>query len=174
MRHGTRETFNHARGIMQAQQFVTASTLSERLGLPKSTVYRMAARGLIPSVPWGVKLSGRRFSEQEVRSALARLQARPSDHDQTGGNLMPKRIQLSRKKGWRKPARAVVVARPSKWGNPFKVGEHGTHAECIALYRDYLPGSGLPVEELRGKDLACWCPLGGPCHGDILLEAANG
>ena len=34
---------------------------------------------------------------------------------------MPERIQLRRTKGWRKPEGAVVVSRPSKWGNPFKV-----------------------------------------------------
>ena len=34
-----------------------------------------------------------------------------------------KRIQLRRTKGWRKPEGAVVVARPSKWGNPFRVGD---------------------------------------------------
>lgn len=28
--------------------------------------------------------------------------------------------------------------------------------------------------ELRGHDLACWCPLGQPCHADVLLELANG
>lgn len=32
---------------------------------------------------------------------------------------MPKRIQLSRRAGWRKSEGAVVVARPTKWGNPF-------------------------------------------------------
>lgn len=26
---------------------------------------------------------------------------------------------------------------------------------------------------LRGKDLACWCPLDKPCHADVLLELAN-
>ena len=31
----------------------------------------------------------------------------------------PKRIQLSRAKGWRKPEGARSVARPSRWGNPF-------------------------------------------------------
>lgn len=35
----------------------------------------------------------------------------------------PHRVQLSRKKGWRKPENTVVVARPSKWGNPFRVGQ---------------------------------------------------
>jgi hypothetical protein len=27
--------------------------------------------------------------------------------------------------------------------------------------------------ELRGKDLACWCKAGDPCHADVLLELAN-
>lgn len=40
---------------------------------------------------------------------------------------MPERIQLRRTRGWRKPAGAVVVARPSRWGNPFRLGgESGT------------------------------------------------
>jgi len=33
----------------------------------------------------------------------------------------PKRIQLRRTKGWRKPEGAIVVARPGPWGNPFRV-----------------------------------------------------
>lgn len=36
---------------------------------------------------------------------------------------MPERIRLSRQKGWRLPADAVSVARPGRWGNPFKVGQ---------------------------------------------------
>lgn len=36
---------------------------------------------------------------------------------------MPERIQLKRTKGWRKPEGAIVVSRPSKWGNPFSVGD---------------------------------------------------
>lgn len=27
--------------------------------------------------------------------------------------------------------------------------------------------------DLRGHDLACWCPLDQPCHADVLLELAN-
>lgn len=34
---------------------------------------------------------------------------------------MPERVQLSRKRGYRKPENAVVVSRPSKWGNPFRI-----------------------------------------------------
>ncbi len=29
------------------------------------------------------------------------------------------------------------------------------------------------VAGLRGKNLACWCKLGAPCHADVLLELAN-
>ena len=29
------------------------------------------------------------------------------------------------------------------------------------------------LPELRGKNLACWCPLDQPCHADVLLEIAN-
>lgn len=36
----------------------------------------------------------------------------------------PRRIQLRREKGWRKPEGAVVVARPTKWGNPWSVTYH--------------------------------------------------
>lgn len=30
-----------------------------------------------------------------------------------------------------------------------------------------------PRAELRGKNLACFCPLDQPCHADVLLEIAN-
>ena len=30
------------------------------------------------------------------------------------------------------------------------------------------------LPELRGKNLACWCKPGSPCHADVLLEIANG
>ena len=43
---------------------------------------------------------------------------------------------------------------------------------AVMLFERYvLPG--LPVHELRGKDLACWCSLDSPCHGDPLLKKAN-
>jgi hypothetical protein len=29
------------------------------------------------------------------------------------------------------------------------------------------------MADLRGKNLACWCPLDQPCHADVLLEIAN-
>jgi len=36
----------------------------------------------------------------------------------------PQRLRLSRKAGWRKPEGAVVVSRPSQWGNHFTILNH--------------------------------------------------
>lgn len=116
---------------------------------------------------------------------------------------IPKRLQLSRQKGYRKPEGAVVVSRPSKWGNPHKVGvslhrlqdgnyRYMTPSDAVAAFRDEIIPSwtyARDFDELRGKDLLCWCrlcpahqdgkPLGvdcadcAPCHADVLLEVAN-
>ena len=93
---------------------------------------------------------------------------------------MPRRIQLHRTKGWRKPEGAVVVARPTKWGNPFVVTD-GDSARAAALYEDWLEHSVDPraaslredLHELAGRELACWCPPDRPCHADVLLRLAN-
>lgn len=108
----------------------------------------------------------------------------------------PKRVRVTwRTKGGRKPAGVVCVGRPSLMGNPYRVGVHGDAAECVRLYRlamtlqcqqwlDHLHRHAIDelsmtlarktVPTLRGKDLACWCPIGQPCHADVLLELANG
>lgn len=87
---------------------------------------------------------------------------------------MPVRIQLSRRKGWRKPAGAVVVSRPSKFGNPFVAGREAPGAlmpgrvvqdrrHAARLFDGHAPQNATLVaaarRELRGKDLACWCRL---------------
>ena len=89
----------------------------------------------------------------------------------------PRRVQLRRTKGWRKPPGAVVISRPGKWGNPYRVSEHGLPG-ALALYRRHLSEHPELVEaarrELAGRTLACWCPPDRPCHGDILLEVIDG
>lgn len=89
---------------------------------------------------------------------------------------LPKRIRLSRRSGWRKPEGAVVVARPSRWGNPFTIEEYGREG-AIEKFRMWIEGrvseGHHDIDRLRGKDLACWCPLDEPCHADMLLELAN-
>ena len=73
------------------------------------------------------------------------------------------------------PQDAIYIGRPSKWGNPFLIGRDGTRTEVIERFRLYLTQNyslSKDIQELRGKNLVCFCsPL--PCHGDILLELAN-
>ena len=84
------------------------------------------------------------------------------------------RIQRKRSAGWRMPPNAVYVGRPTRWGNPFKVGVDGTLGEVIEKYRIWLEGRLKEdpdfLNPLKGKDLACWCPLDKPCHADVLLR----
>lgn len=114
--------------------------------------------------------------------------------------MSPKRVQLKRTKGYRKPEGAVNVARPTRWGNPFRVAdcieagfasdEAQARVVCVHAFDDWLngrrwaDGSGREADErlarylnaipeLRGHDLACWCPLDQACHADVLLEIAN-
>ena len=137
---------------------------------------------------------------------------------------MPQRIRMTRQPGgWRAGhPDAVIVARPTMWGNPWRMGTPGTFwlpgyptadpligcaidaADAVTLYRHLLTGgpdprnSCLPADlsargrrwtrallrehatailrdlpTLRGRDLACWCPLDCHCHADVLLEIAN-
>lgn len=91
---------------------------------------------------------------------------------------MPERVQLRRTKGWRLPPNTITVARPSRWGNPFHVTADRTKAEAVAAFRQWLlarlaDGEDVGLTELRGRNLACWCRPGEPCHADVLLELAN-
>jgi len=99
----------------------------------------------------------------------------------------PQRIQLKRTRGFRlqevsrklNGLPAVKVARPTKWGNPYPVQVCKSSEEAVGRYREWLERSARgmtllrDIEELRGKNLACFCPLNMPCHADILLELAN-
>jgi len=106
----------------------------------------------------------------------------------------PIRVQLRRVKGWKMPPNTVSVARPTKWGNPFtfKAADDSGHTRrgAVAAFQDWLSGNFWAcgadqyearrqailarLPELRGKNLACFCPLDQPCHADVLLEIANG
>lgn len=103
---------------------------------------------------------------------------------------MPRRIQRRRTKGWRMPEGAVYVGRPTKWANPWTIhgareagylgSDEAVRSLCVHMFSQAM-NRGLPavsriaanLAELRGKDLACWCPLDQPCHADVLLELAN-
>lgn len=122
--------------------------------------------------------------------------------------MSPVRIKRERTSGWRladatsNPLGAVIVSRPSRFGNPFTIRQAieaemtNPRSAVTELYREWLRvgTEGGWYEEtyrigrnvydrrrvldelhtLRGKDLACTCPLGKPCHADVLLKLANG
>jgi len=92
---------------------------------------------------------------------------------------MSKRIQYTRRdrlKGKTLPPGAMYVGRPSRWGNPYKIGIL-TRAEVLRLYRvrleEKLREGSIDLSPLYGKDLACACSLSEDCHADILLEYIN-
>ncbi|WP_032914768.1 DUF4326 domain-containing protein [Streptomyces sp. NRRL B-11253] len=121
--------------------------------------------------------------------------------------MSPIRIQLRRAEGWRKPTNCVVVSRPSRFGNPFTIKDAieaewshprravaETYSEWLRVgtaggwyEQTYRIGKQVfdrrrilaDLHLLRGKDLACTCPLPEPgqpdhCHAAVLLNLANG
>jgi hypothetical protein len=69
----------------------------------------------------------------------------------------------------------VYIGRPSEWGNPFVIGEHGNREDVVRLYEEWIvnqPELMAKVGELHGKRLGCWCAPHA-CHGDVLLKLAR-
>lgn len=129
-------------------------------------------------------------------------------------DVKPVRIQRKRTKGWKMPENTVYVGRPTMWGNPFH-NPNDTPQDHVYFFRwclevfpapqeriDFwrreggnvavliaLAGDTGAITSLRGKNLACWCPLCdahkdgkpfgvecadcSPCHADVLLKLAN-
>lgn len=112
------------------------------------------------------------------------------------------RVQRRRAKGEPgMPKGAVYVGRPTILGNPFihpepleavkayarlltenspsfQIGPGGLQFAanynicCLEWWfqKEMLPGL---LSQIRGKQLACWCPLDRPCHADVLAALAN-
>jgi hypothetical protein len=72
------------------------------------------------------------------------------------------------------PENAVLVARPSRYGSPFKIGKDGTRQEVLAKYEKWLDQKLIEypnfLEPLGGKNLIRYCPLSLTCHADIILR----
>ena len=94
---------------------------------------------------------------------------------------VPVRVQRTRKKGSKLTSPnglpIVYVGRPTEWGNPWPVGESISLAKSIRWHKEFVKRTlelhPSYLAPLRGKNLACWCPLDQPCHADVLLELAN-
>jgi hypothetical protein len=74
------------------------------------------------------------------------------------------------------------VSCPSKYGNPFRpipFGDPAAHEEAVGQYLKWIAAPEQATlmadahRELRGLDLGCGCPLGLPCHADVLLILVN-
>ena len=69
----------------------------------------------------------------------------------------------------------VLIDRRTRWGNPFKIGPHGTREDVIRKYEEWIQTRAellAALPSLRGKRLGCWCkPLA--CHGDVLARLAD-
>jgi hypothetical protein len=110
--------------------------------------------------------------------------------------MTPTRIQRKREKGWKAPEGTISVTRPGKWGNEFRfrplpggwwavfcekrgyfngffATERLAAEHAVEMFEKHqLPG--MDVSELFGKNIMCFCVLDMPCHGDSILEKANG
>lgn len=114
---------------------------------------------------------------------------------------MPKRIQMTRHKPWRSEhPDAVIVARPGRWGNFYRIGEPmcrkmmkawgfdirqfgspdyvcADAEEAVRRFTAVIVNDGASMhmirKALKGRDLACWCPPDQPCHADSLITLAN-
>lgn len=104
------------------------------------------------------------------------------------------------------PNGAIIVSRPSRFGNPFTIADAieaemaNPRSAVVANYREWLRVGTeggwyqetyrigrqtfdrrrilADLHTLRGKDLACTCPLPDPgqpdlCHAVVLLELAR-
>lgn len=93
---------------------------------------------------------------------------------------MPERVQLQRTKGWRMPANTLKVDRTTQWGNDFTVEDCGSAERAVDLFdhdldkfETFHPEKYAAwIKPLIGKNLACWCKGGSPCHADVLLRRA--
>ncbi len=73
------------------------------------------------------------------------------------------------------PAGAIYIGRGSKWGNPFRIGPDGDRETVIVRHAAWLREQhqlSRALDELRGKDLVCFCAPRA-CHGDLLRRLAN-
>lgn len=66
---------------------------------------------------------------------------------------------------------ADVVVMFEQWATGQQVVDPST-GQALRIAAELLP----PVPDLtplRGRNLACWCRLGAPCHAGVLLRLAN-
>ena len=106
-----------------------------------------------------------------------------------GWKMPPNTVKVDRTTKWGNPFKGEVGAStgaretlvdefhtwltmPTSERDGMLIGPNGCAAFLHVPYSDRTRITSA-LSELRGKNLACWCPLGQPCHADVLLELAN-
>ena len=131
-------------------------------------------------------------SSNEMLSAA--LPVRVQRKRSKGWKMPPNTVYVGRGTKWGNPYKVVenmVYEKDGEWELKITcINDEEAKRACIELYTEYLlpykHGNDLDlfffsvgnyeqiVNELKGKNLACFCPLSEPCHADILLRLANG
>lgn len=84
---------------------------------------------------------------------------------------MPTRLQIRRDRPWQTTPKAIKVDRSTGFGNFTAEGTADAFAQWLVHLDPALRAKYLAP--LRGRTLACWCPLTRACHADVLLDWAN-
>lgn len=124
------------------------------------------------------------------RNTQKRIQRKRS----AGWKTPPKTINVSRPSKWGNPFKLVGdiiyihAGYRRKIMDPWVVFCIGDIEKVLMLYSRlfkkvcyddldfkywWLKFKKLDLSELRGKNLACYCKPGEPCHADVLLKLAN-
>ena len=135
-------------------------------------------------------LAGRDRMPPRAPRGRERLMPKRIQRHRTKGWRMPEgAIYVGRPTIWGNPYRVVRQGKTTWEVYAFEdssptasfVSRTGVEARAFAVerllclidnHRDPW-GADRIRNELAGSDLACWCPLGQPCHADVLLEIAN-
>jgi hypothetical protein len=121
----------------------------------------------------------RAFTTTRAKMADCPTRRMDAEHYRDDGTCRCHPIRIQYKRGHALPEGAKLVARPTRWGNPWKI-EPGvlTAKEAVELYEILLESHETfranAIRHLRGFDLACYCPLDQVhCHADALLRVVN-
>lgn len=108
-----------------------------------------------------------------------------------GWKMPPNTVCVTRPGKWGNPYLVRRVHSPAGWWGVFlqypsvlervnsSASKYGAELDAVARYlRDLVRGTfGVSIDDVRrelsGKNLACYCPIGSTCHGDMLLKIAN-
>lgn len=75
----------------------------------------------------------------------------------------------------RRESCTIFIGRGRKgpFGNPFKIGIHGTRAEVLMRYETYARTSSILLEAIKkipeDAVLGCFCKPAN-CHGDVIMQ----